>query len=285
MARRYRKAVRERWHDALSRVSWDTFEQVLAAYYRAQGYRVDHSGTGGAAGLTDGGIDLKLYRDDAYIVVQCKHWNVVQVPHNAVHELLGVMHTQGATGAILISSGEFTPAARAAAARAPAIQLIDGAEVRRMLGDAIPMPTARPGSHAPTWAQPRASASPSWVAAAVFAVMVSVGFGGYLWTRVIQAQRQWPVQGAAVVARPQPGGDATRRAARQGAPSTFHPHTVAVMAAQHTVASPLPPPIVRADGTPAKLGTTPTSSAELREWERQNAEAMRILEKTTPSLD
>ncbi|MGA0587492.1 restriction endonuclease [Dyella sp. KRB-257] len=39
-----------------------------------------------------------------------------------------------ATGAVVVTSGEFTHAARAAATREPRVQLIDGAALRRMLG-------------------------------------------------------------------------------------------------------------------------------------------------------
>ena len=68
------KNVRNRRTDSLSRVGWDQLESLLAIYYRGQGCRVDHVGTGASGGRFDGGIDLKLHKDDEYIVVQCKHW-------------------------------------------------------------------------------------------------------------------------------------------------------------------------------------------------------------------
>ena len=74
------KNVRNRRADALTKVGWDQLEVLLADYYRAQGYRVDHCGTGGTHARFDGGIDLKLRKDDAYVLVQCKHWNAKQVP-------------------------------------------------------------------------------------------------------------------------------------------------------------------------------------------------------------
>ncbi len=128
------KPVSHRHGDALSRVDWREFEELLARHYRSQGYQVEHVGTG-ATGLTfDGGIDLKLRREGSYILVQCKRWTAMKVPHNAVHELLGIMVNQGATGAILITSGEFTKAAIEAGARQRNFQLIDGHELRAMLG-------------------------------------------------------------------------------------------------------------------------------------------------------
>ena len=128
------KPVTRRRADALTRVGWDQLEALLAAYYRSEGYEVEHVGTGATGARTDGGIDLKLRRDEQFIIVQCKHWNAFKVPHNDVHELLGLMVNHGATGAILASSGEFTKAAIEAAHKLGHVQLIDGAELRMMLG-------------------------------------------------------------------------------------------------------------------------------------------------------
>ncbi|MGH8073754.1 MAG: restriction endonuclease [Lysobacter sp.] len=117
----------------MARIDPLEFERLVADYYRQQGYRVDHSGTGGSAHRYDGGIDLKLCRDGEYTVVQCKRHNAYQVTHNPVHELLGVMLTEGASRAIVITTGEFTDAAMKAAAREERIQLIDGDRLRIML--------------------------------------------------------------------------------------------------------------------------------------------------------
>jgi len=128
------KNVRQRHDDALSKVGWDHFEGLLAVYYRGQGYEVEHCGTGGAGGRFDGGIDLKLRRPGEYVLVQCKHWNAKQVPHNEVHQLLGLMLNEDATGGILVTSGEFTTAARQAATRLGRVRLVEGHELRAMLG-------------------------------------------------------------------------------------------------------------------------------------------------------
>ena len=128
------KPVARRREDALARVGWDQLEGLLAAWYRSEGYEVEHVGTGATGARFDGGIDLKLRRGEQFIVVQCKHWNAMKVPHNAVHELLGLMVNHGATGAILATSGEFTKAAIEAAQKLGHVQLIDGDELRVMLG-------------------------------------------------------------------------------------------------------------------------------------------------------
>lgn len=128
------KQVRNRRDDALARVRWDKLEALLADYYATQGFRVEHVGTGGTRQRFDGGIDLKLRKDDQYILVQCKGWNAYQVPHNEVHQLIGLMVNEGATGAILVTSGEFTRAAIEAAAKSGYVQLVDGDDLREMLG-------------------------------------------------------------------------------------------------------------------------------------------------------
>jgi hypothetical protein len=141
------KNVRQRRKDALAHVTWQQFESLLAACYRQQGFAVEHVGTGASGLESDGGIDLKLRRGDEYLVVQCKHWNAKQVTHNAMHELLGVMLTEGATGAILITSGEFTRAALQKAHGFPQISMIDGDAVRELLGeqlDMLPQPQPQP---------------------------------------------------------------------------------------------------------------------------------------------
>jgi restriction system protein len=132
------KLTKTRHTDPLSQTTWQDFESLLATHYRNQGFRVEHVGTGKGRSRYDGGIDLKLRKDDEYILVQCKHWNTRQVPHNAVHELLGIMVNEGATGAIVVTSGEFTKAAIKAATRHGHVKLIDGNELRSMLGVALP---------------------------------------------------------------------------------------------------------------------------------------------------
>ncbi|HWT14391.1 MAG TPA: restriction endonuclease, partial [Patescibacteria group bacterium] len=85
------KNNRHRHDDVLSRIDHREFERLLGAYYRGQGWQVEYTGTGSTAQRFDGGVDLVLRRDDEVLLVQCKHWNAKQVPHNPVHELLGIM--------------------------------------------------------------------------------------------------------------------------------------------------------------------------------------------------
>ena len=125
----------KRWDDPLSRMDPLKFEALVAAYYRRQGYRVEECG--GGKGRFDGGIDLKLYRDGEYVVVQCKRYTKSVVTHNPVHELLGVMQTEGATRAIFINSGEYSHHALKKLRGIPNFEMIDGAQLREMIAPLI----------------------------------------------------------------------------------------------------------------------------------------------------
>ncbi|KAF1705007.1 restriction endonuclease [Pseudoxanthomonas kaohsiungensis] len=127
------KRVKNRREDGVSAIPWDRLEALLAEYYAGQGYHVEHVGTGRTAKRFDGGIDLKLRKEDQYVLVQCKGWNAYQVPHNEVHQLIGLVVNEGATGAILVTAGEFTRAAIDAAAKGGHVQLVDGDALREML--------------------------------------------------------------------------------------------------------------------------------------------------------
>jgi hypothetical protein len=127
------KPNRTRWDVVLSRIDPTQFEALLAQHYRSEGWSVEHTGAEASGHLYDGGIDLKLRRGDEYIVVQCKRWNANQVPHNDVHELIGVMTGERATGAVVVTCGEFTEAAIRAARSLPGMQLVDGETVRQWI--------------------------------------------------------------------------------------------------------------------------------------------------------
>ena len=265
------KPVTHRYDDALSRVSWDAFERLMADHYRKLGYDVEHVGTGGGFNRTDGGIDLLLRREQEVIVVQCKHWNCWQVPHNDVHQLIGVMHTFGATGAIIITSGEFTRKAIESGFKFRHIRLIDGRAVRAMLG-----PVAEPDMpHAtidgmPRWTSVRPgrstrrpSHSPLVAAVAallVMAVTLTALYHYYL-GEIQRAQLE--------------ATRASLTAARLAQASRTPPVYPAFATRK---------PLSTMQGHPAIVHDTPMSKADIADWEKQNAASMRILEKTTPSL-
>lgn len=143
------KPVRHRYEDALSRLSWRDFQARIAAYFEGAGYTAEPPDT---ATHADHGIDLILRRGEETIVATCRHWTAFQVPHGDVHRLMGQMPVVGATGAIMITSGEFTRQAVDAAARFRHVRLVDGRALRALLGpieDANDAQLPLPGS--PAW--------------------------------------------------------------------------------------------------------------------------------------
>jgi hypothetical protein len=267
--------------DSLASMPWDEFERLMARHYATRGYRVEHSGTGAQTSSRkfDGGIDLKLFRDGEYIVVQCKRENFFEVTHNVVHQLIGVMHTQHATRAIVVITGSFSAAAIAAAAEFPQVELIDGVALRRMLAETGDLPTTHWADEALSSMAGRKAAPPSWTrrgrspVPALVAAVLTVGmlaFGYYvvmpnvfrnMQASLVHADERTPgMRPSPIVARP--------KLYPAAVPSNTMPSSGA------KVTPPAQPP----------SAFTKLSKKEAEEWDRKNAESMRILEKTTPSL-
>ena len=132
----YNQFVRRKLHnrvaaspvkDALQDMTWRQFEMLVGEAYRRQGYQVkDLGGTG-----PDGGADLIITKEGRKYLVQCKQWKAYKVGVKPVRELLGVMVGMGATGAIIVTSGEFTRDA-VNFARNNNIQLVDGVTLHEM---------------------------------------------------------------------------------------------------------------------------------------------------------
>ena len=107
--------------DVLRALPWRDFEMLVGEAYRRLGYQVTERGGGGA----DGGVDLELRRNGELTLVQCKRWKQRLVSVRTVRELWGVVGHERATGAIFVTSGEFTRDAREFAA-GKAYGLVDG---------------------------------------------------------------------------------------------------------------------------------------------------------------
>ncbi len=250
------KNVGQRHDDALSRIGWAELERLLVAYYRDLGWWVEHVGTGGTGARFDGGVDLRIRRDAECVLVQCKHWNAKQVPHNAVHELLGLMVNEGATGAILVSSGEFTRAAIDAAQRHGHVTLIDGDTLRTMLG---PLPESPPASFPPSKApaavnRPRAARTHAsrWMLLAALVCAVAFAF---IVNAILERTADTAVEPPSETARP-----------------SVQP-TIIVYAPQPVDAAPASQPRPQ-----------PQSAADIRESQRKADEAMRLIEDSTPEM-
>lgn len=107
--------------DALQRLSWREFEQLLQSAFEAQGFAVQDRGGAGA----DGGVDLVIRRGEEKHFVQCKHWKAQRVGVTVVRELAGLVATHGAEGGYLITSGGYTREAQEFGVKAN-LQLLDG---------------------------------------------------------------------------------------------------------------------------------------------------------------
>jgi len=230
---------------------------VIAGRYRALGYNVERVGHGGSH--FDGGIDLKLRRGAEYIVVQCKRENVYKVTHNVGHELLGVMCTEGATGAIVVNAGEFTSYALTSAKGDARLILVDGQEVRRWFPElALPHPepvqetVAAGGKEAPP-RRVRSDDHEGKVAIVAMAALIALA----AW----QCSRSPPEPPAP--AQPATGG--------------AHMDQAALVEAKPVVDAARPK-------TKARIAINDLSPEELAEWKRGNAESMKILSETTPEL-
>lgn len=108
-------------------LSWSEFEQLVAELFRRQGYAVTENLLGGA----DGGVDLVLRKGTEHALVQCKYWRAQPVGASVVRELKGVMATRGIPCGFVVSSGTFTPQAKAFATEAR-ISLVDGQQLMSM---------------------------------------------------------------------------------------------------------------------------------------------------------
>jgi hypothetical protein len=293
------KRVRKRRNDALAGEAWDRVERLLADYYRRDGYAVEHCGTGGQGERFDGGVDLRLRRDGKVTVVQCKHWNAYKVPHNDVHQLLGIMVNEGASSAILVTSGEFTKAAIEAAQRHNHVQLVDGDDLREMLG---PLPDQTgPGAGAAGQEDGRrwgsaAGAFGSYAAERlVSAAEDRIRHGGGRRRRSIASTAVWAglwmvvAKFALALALIYFAGQALQRAISNIAPvvtstsrtqpvgansgQAVRPTAQSVLAGRSARAPVAEPPVIREP-----------SAHEIRQWERRNAESMEILRDSTPEL-
>jgi restriction system protein len=116
-----------RWSlELLRSLDWKRFEEVAAAYFRANHFRCVTQAFG-----PDGGIDGTLFfgdLPDPVGIFQCKAWTGQAVGVKPVRELLGVMIDQRVKRAYFLATGEYTPDAIALAAK-HSIKLITGRDL------------------------------------------------------------------------------------------------------------------------------------------------------------
>lgn len=106
--------------ETIRALPWREFELLLAEHFRRLGYHVETTPDG-----PDGGIDLILQRDGRLTLVQAKQWRSERIGVAKVRELFGIQSARRAAESILVTSGRFTPDARAFAEES-GVRLIDG---------------------------------------------------------------------------------------------------------------------------------------------------------------
>lgn len=112
--------------DPLQSMSWSEFEQLIAQFFKKNGFSVKDTPPG-----PDGGIDLLMKKNGKNFIVQCKHWKKFKVNVQTVREQFGIMHAEGAHGVFIVTSGVFTEDA-IQFAKGKNIRLIDGTELRQI---------------------------------------------------------------------------------------------------------------------------------------------------------
>lgn len=273
----------------MTRLSWRDFERMLADYYRREGWQVEAVGKGNAGARFDGAVDLRLRRDGRTVLVQFRHWNTHEVTHAAVHELIGLMATESADGAVLVTSGDFTPHAREAAAKVPAIELLGGEELRRRLGAMLPdeqdlVPIRRidiPGTLEGATIdglEPHEDPSPPkrtglWWALAGFVALLLLVTALYLHREGLPPFEPRPV------AEPAPVDETKGEAAPLPERIVKRPREAARGDATTPTPEAAPQGVIEIGSAEEMM-----SEEELREWKRKNAEAMKVLEDDTPDL-
>jgi restriction system protein len=114
--------------NGLSTLSWQQFEQLVAAIFREQGFQVEERGGHGP----DGGVDLVLKKGTEKYLVQCKHWRSIKVGVPVVRELYGAMAAEGAVGGFVATTGQFTADAKRFV-EGRNIRLIDGRQLSKQM--------------------------------------------------------------------------------------------------------------------------------------------------------
>ncbi|WP_201312676.1 restriction endonuclease [Dyella sp. EPa41] len=233
--------------DSLRNMDWKTFERLVGEAFRRQGYAVKETGQGGA----DGGVDLELHKEGQITLVQCKQWRSQSVGVQTVREMFGILVDQGANAVKIVALGGYTTDA-AAFARGKRIELVDG---RALLATVRGIQAKK---------EPEVALDNPVLFAGVVLICLLVAFA---------LSKQQPARSAEAPGTPlAPAPPAVQSATpAQG---------VGMIQTASAPAQPIASParkIYKAD--------PPMSKDELRDWQKRNREAMKILEKTTPELE
>jgi hypothetical protein len=275
--------------DALARLTWQDFEHLLAEHYRAQGYRVEHHAPVTSLKALAAGVDLRLTRGTESVILQCKHWDALEVEVQEVNELLSVMLNEAATKGILVTRGRFSAEAINIQRRQPRLQLMDGDVLRVLLKLPEHLDTSLPGSAAaaPTKKSAKAARrrSTSSHGSHLLPVLLGVGIlvllGLFAWRTVSRRDAAADALPPPVAAAPTPVP--TLAPIRDLPPAP--PETSGVSSTSGFVSKPgsssLPPPPTRELQERQRL----LEQSERERASRRNSEdGLKVLEKNTREL-
>ena len=128
---RLAQALGEKDARSVEAMNRDEFGQLVREGFRLQGFDIREEGRGTAAA----GMDLVLSRGKDTFLVQCEHWRASKVGVEVVRDMHGAMATHGAAGGFVVTSGQFTEAARDFA-EGRSVRLVDGGRLRGLLQQA-----------------------------------------------------------------------------------------------------------------------------------------------------
>ena len=114
--------------DFIRALCWWQFEELVAEAFRRDGYHVVENDQPGP----DGGVDIRIRKDGALNLVQCKNWRSRRVGVRVVREVYGVLAAENAQQAFVVCSGDFTADARGVAA-GKLIRLVDEDALQAMV--------------------------------------------------------------------------------------------------------------------------------------------------------
>lgn len=84
------------------------FEAEVGGWLRRDGWRIEHRG-----GTGDGGIDIVATKGRETLAIQCKRYaETTPVTASQLRDLYGAAIAEGATGAVLVTTGRVSRAAR-----------------------------------------------------------------------------------------------------------------------------------------------------------------------------
>ena len=248
--------------DSLRQISWRQFEQLTGEAFRRQGYEIKETGLGGA----DGGIDLILRKNGRTTLVQCKQWQNRQVGVKIVREMYGLLLHHQAAAVKIVALGHYTNDAHRFVQGKP-IELIDGGA---LIATVRSVQTSKARTTKPT---DSALALGGSMLAGLFVIAV-------FWRATEQkALPDIPPSTAIQSTTSSIPGSTARAAAVPAAHSR-----AANYANDSQNDAPLHEAPTRPHPQAVIYASDSQSDAQLREWKKQNAASMKILQKTTKEM-